>query len=428
MGQLRVQAQIYVWFIILSGIVLLALVLPAVITRPSETLIAMIVMALFIAIADRNYILLRPPVYVTVSTAIGFAVVLLFGPAIAAWTVTIGSTAADISQRKPWYKITFNVSNLVLAAILSGLVFTRLADGTNSPVNSLQNVVAWILSAGIFILVNSISMASLVSLIEGHNVWHVWLANHEGLIIQFSTLPTLGALIAVIYLVNPFAVVLVLLPVVALYFSFKVYRQLQDQTKKTIELLADAVDKRDAQTFQHSFRVAFYAENLANKMGLSLKEVETITSAARIHDLGKIGIQDETLMHAGPLDGEKWATMREHPSIGASIVAGLALYEEGRELIQYHHERFDGTGYPRGLKGDEIPQGARIISVADAFDAMLSDRIYRRALSYQTAISEIRNGAGTQFDPEVVEAFISLLEESDALALPRIQNVTLVSS
>jgi putative nucleotidyltransferase with HDIG domain len=412
-GQLPIGARVYVLFIIASGLTLQALLLPTLFRDPLPIIAGVLVMALLIAVADRFSILLQPSIYVTVSTAIGFAGVLLFGPAVGAWAVCLGSALADASQHKPWYKIAFNSSNLVMAAVVSGLIFQRFSDGTGSPIGSFQNATGWACSAMGFILVNSLSIALVVALVERESVINVWWASWEGLIIQTVTMPTVGALLAVVYLANPLALGLLVLPVVGLYFSFRTRMQLQVSTKRTLETLADAVDKRDPQTFQHSHRVTVYAEGLARRIGLQRKEVDLICSAAKVHDLGKVGIPDDTLRKPGRLDESELRAMREHSSIGASIVSGLALYQEVRGLIEFHHERFDGRGYPKGLAGEAIPLGARILAIADSFDAMLSDRVYRRALSYQAALAELRKGRGGQFDPQLVDSFIAMLEEGE---------------
>jgi putative nucleotidyltransferase with HDIG domain len=169
--------------------------------------------------------------------------------------------------------------------------------------------------------------------------------------------------------------------------------------------MADVVDDRDPYTFQHSESVAAHAVRTAKKLGLPAREVELIRHAARVHDLGKTAVPDEVLHKRGRLTDAEFELMKKHPQTGAEILEKLPGYRRGRELVVAHHERMDGRGYPRGLSGSAIPLGARIIAVADSWDAMTSDRPYRAALDPEAALGELLRGRGTQWDAEVVDAF-----------------------
>ncbi|MBI2887236.1 MAG: diguanylate cyclase [Chloroflexi bacterium] len=181
---------------------------------------------------------------------------------------------------------------------------------------------------------------------------------------------------------------------------------------EAVQSLAAAVDARDSYTHRHSSTVAHYATTLARSMGLSGAVLTQIHIAGLLHDVGKIGVPDHILGKPGPLTETEWAKMREHPEVGKGIVEHLSVHEHIVPLIVHHHERWDGGGYPHGLAGDSIPLGARIISVADAYHAMTSDRPYRPALSRAEALAVLQDEAGVQFDPRVVEAFIQISEEA----------------
>ena len=168
------------------------------------------------------------------------------------------------------------------------------------------------------------------------------------------------------------------------------------------------MDSRDPYTFQHSQRVAQYSEKIATQLGLPPEEIDLVRSSARIHDLGKMGVDDQMLRKPGPLTVEERREFQGHSAIGAEIIQRFPQYKDGRKLILYHHERHDGSGYPEGLKGDQIPLGSRIIAVADAYDAMTSDRPYRKALSPDAACDELSVNSRTQFDPIVVGAFLKI--------------------
>jgi putative nucleotidyltransferase with HDIG domain len=207
------------------------------------------------------------------------------------------------------------------------------------------------------------------------------------------------------------------LPLVLARVALQNYVQLQSETMQTIETLADVIDKGDPHTFQHSQRVSKYAVQLARRLNLPEVDVQLIGSAARIHDLGKVTIPTNILQKTGKLTAEEFEVVKGHPAEGAKLVENLSLYQQGLDLILHHHERFDGTGYPSGLKENSIPLGARVICVADAFDAMTSDRPYRKAMSLDNAILELKGGMGTQFDPYLASAFINYLEETTDVGL-----------
>jgi len=175
--------------------------------------------------------------------------------------------------------------------------------------------------------------------------------------------------------------------------------------------LAETVDARDPHTHGHQSRVAKIAFALAKRLGLSVSEQETIYMAGLVHDIGKIGVPDEILFSKGALTPEMWNTMKLHPEMGAKIIDPVDYEWKIKDIIVQHHERFDGKGYPYGLKGDRIEFAARILSVADSFDAMSSDRPYRKAMSLPVIIAEIERNKGKQFDPEVADAMIANVEE-----------------
>ncbi|MCJ7792059.1 MAG: diguanylate cyclase [Dehalococcoidia bacterium] len=174
--------------------------------------------------------------------------------------------------------------------------------------------------------------------------------------------------------------------------------------------LVSAVETRDPYTYGHSKKVKTYAVALAEAVGLSPDEVSKLSTAALLHDIGKIGIPDNVLNKKGKLNGENWEAIKAHPRLGANIVSSIPNLVPCASSILHHHERWDGGGYPEGLKGEEIPLGARILAIADSFEAMTSPRPYRPAWSLEEVVKELRQGAGTQFDPKLVEVFIGIIE------------------
>ncbi len=176
-----------------------------------------------------------------------------------------------------------------------------------------------------------------------------------------------------------------------------------------VETMAQALDARDPYTAGHSLRVAEYSYALAVAMGFSDEEAETIRVAAQLHDIGKIGIPDAVLTKPGPLNSDEQGLIRLHPQIGCKILKRVGRFERLLGVVELHHENHDGSGYPYGLEGQGVPIGARIVHVADAFDAMTSNRSYRSALTRRSAILEIERNAGRMFDPLVAQAFLRLI-------------------
>ena len=185
----------------------------------------------------------------------------------------------------------------------------------------------------------------------------------------------------------------------------QLYQDLSKSYDHTLEALAAALDARDKETEGHSRRVVAYALALARQMDVPPDELMTLQRGALLHDIGKIGVPDAVLRKPGPLSREEWQVMRCHPDWGRNILAGIPFLAGASHIVSTHQERWDGKGYPTGLAGEAIPLGARIFAVADTYDAITSDRPYRAARTYTAARSEIKQCAGTQFDPEVTEAF-----------------------
>ncbi len=193
----------------------------------------------------------------------------------------------------------------------------------------------------------------------------------------------------------------------------RVLSRLQDTYIATMKSLAQVIEAKDETTRGHLDRTQAMGLALARRIDPDLATVE-LGYGFFLHDIGKVGIPEQILCKPGPLSSEEWEVMKTHPLIGAQIVEPITFLGEAVELVRHHHERFDGAGYPDGLKADEIPLPARVFAVADSFDAMTSDRPYRRAMSVERAVSELEGGAGTQFDPDVVRVFVDMMDEDSA--------------
>lgn len=197
----------------------------------------------------------------------------------------------------------------------------------------------------------------------------------------------------------------------------------------TIYALAATVDAKDHYTYGHSKKVSKYATDLAKALGLSDERISAIHAAALLHDIGKIGVSDQILRKVGPLNDEEWEPIYAHPTMGVSILKHVESIKDCLAAVQYHHEYYDGSGYPSGLKGSNIPLDARILTVADAFDAMTSSRPYRGEMTHEQALAEIKRCSGTQFDPEIARVFVELMAPTTSVkSNPRKMDKELIGS
>ena len=194
----------------------------------------------------------------------------------------------------------------------------------------------------------------------------------------------------------------------------KTYRRLQHAIFQSLLGLANALEAKDAYTRGHSERVAALARRVALAVGLAPAEADIIAQAGLLHDLGKIGIPEQVLRKSGPLSAEEWTVMRQHPIVGAQIVAPLEFFADGAIIVRHHHERHDGSGYPDGLRGELIPLGSRIVAVADVYDALTSDRPYRPRLSREETVRQLRAEAGRTLDAHLTTLCIQASDDAAA--------------
>jgi response regulator RpfG family c-di-GMP phosphodiesterase len=205
----------------------------------------------------------------------------------------------------------------------------------------------------------------------------------------------------------------------------RLFAELQNTYLSTVKALVSIIEAKDTYTKGHTERVADYAIALGKKMSLTKDDIRDLAFGAVLHDIGKLVVYERILNKPGSLNEAEWEVLKEHPVIGANIIANMDFLSGTSSLVRHHHEQYDGTGYPDGLKADSIPLGARIIAVADSFDAMTTDRSYRKALSRKVALDTLRSKAGSQFDPTVVDRFIELIEVDGFT--PRVRNENLAA-
>lgn len=353
---------------------------------------------------------------VSLAFAIEFAAALLGGPLMGA--VVCVCTAAppqDIVAHKPPSRILFNVSQLALSGLTAGLVLRLLGVMPlllqPSPRLSLRVLVAALIAAVIQALLNMLLVAGAISLSADVPFGRVWRESVSTYSVSFVALALLGIVLAQLLRLAGFAgALLVVVPFAVSRQTFEVYRHMAASYRDTLRSLIAVLEAKDPYTRGHSERVAFYAKEIASELSLAPEAVQTIEFAALLHDIGKVGVSGATLTKPEALNSEEFGEVMRHPMNGAQVLEGIDFLVDVIPLIAAHHERIDGSGYPFGLPGSALPQGALILAVADSFDAMTSDRAYRRALTFPEATQEIRGAAGVTFDPAVVDALFARVD------------------
>lgn len=350
---------------------------------------------------------------VSVATIGHIATILLVPPPFAAISVGSAVLVEELVQRRSVQRAAFNTSCHVLTISLASFAVGLIGDPRVivEEQQQLALVVVVVAVTLVYHLVNDVLTSAVVALATGRPLVYLLRTSGRGTIFAEAGAGMIGVLFAVIWIVAPLWTTLLAIPAAVIAKAFRYIRRLEGETRSAVAAMARVVDDRDSSTFHHSERVALYAVSLAGELGLDQTVIELIEQAASVHDLGKIGVPDRVLLKPGPLNADERATMWLHTEIGARILSQFHQFRSGAEIVLHHHEAFDGSGYPGGLAGEAIPLGARVVAVADAFDAMTSDRPYRRALSVDEAVERFRDGAGRQWDPVVVAAMLRLLRD-----------------
>lgn len=357
------------------------------------------------AISQLRPVHIGPKLKVTVEDAATYAAALTLSP-LGALLVAGGGTLLGLRFARPasWYNRAFNASVVTIGTAAAALLYTSLADDLDI------DLVAAIAAALAKFAVESALVEIAIGLQLRRAPFLNWWQTSRADMPHHVGLYGLGLLAATALDGHPWALVLFLAPVAVVYVALRDVSRLREQTRKAILELADMIDLRDRYTHGHSQRVADYADRIARELGFSAAQRELVREAARVHDIGKIGTADQFLLKPGPLTEEERGEMRRHAELGYKLLRRIPEFWAGAELVYAHHERPDGRGYPRGLRAGEVPFESAVISVADSYDAMTTDRPYRAAMSWTRVRAELEAGRGTQWDARVVDAFIGMIE------------------
>jgi HD-GYP domain-containing protein (c-di-GMP phosphodiesterase class II) len=379
-------------------------------TQPNPTQVALTgVLAVMVGGAHLYPLPLAPRTKVSVDTAPAFTAAVLLPTPLAMLASLGGIGAGEIIRRTAPVQVAYNTAVAGLRAGAAAAVFGRIAAGPlTATLNGERAAAALTAAAVTMFTVNATLIDLVIAVHQRRNPLRGWWQRRRQHLAHEATLYLLGALAAVSGARWPATVLLLTAPSVVVYRSLRDGVAVRVQTRAGLLAIADTVDARDRMP-GHSERVAELARRLAVHLRLQPQEVELIALAARVHDIGNLGLRSTIFTKPGPLSPVEWREVRTHPEAGARLLRGLPELAAAAPFVLSHHERWDGRGYPQGLQGEAIPLGARIIAVADAFDAMTSERPYRRALPPAVVRAELEEGRGTQFDPRVVDALLGLL-------------------
>jgi hypothetical protein len=306
-------------------------------------------------------------------------------------------------------KLAFNLGDVVLTTAVPAMIYVELGAPLFSVPNALfavGMVPALALAATLGTVVNLGLGGLAVSALYGESVRHVWKSTFAWMMPSQIVLGFVGIAIAqIVHTVQFFGFALFVVPLLVARQTYQQSIKLREAYADTISSLVGALEAKDVYTKGHSVRVAEYTVLIAGEMGFSHDQVGRMEQAALLHDLGKVGVSRRVLAKDGRLTDSEYDEIKRHPDIGAHIVADVPYLADLVPWIEHHHERFDGGGYGGHMKGTNIPVEARILAVADSYDAMTSERPYRAAMSHEAAMQELRKNIGTQFDPDAVAAF-----------------------
>lgn len=356
---------------------------------------------------------------ISVGSILSLGAAFTLSPLHSAVVVIAAALLVDTIARLRPIQILVNVVNLGLATFVAALTYEIVSGHARTPLDNFHSILATIAASAVYTVINLGALAVIVAPVIGETPLGMWKSNFSGTYV-FVSLPMLGSLVPITAANHPWGILILAVPLIGSHLALRTLKKVELEAQATIVSLMDALEFRDEYTAHHSSRVTQYVEGILIEMPNLPSRLKLATvEAARIHDVGKVGIRDTALLKNGPLTESERKEINLHPVIGADIVQNLEMYRNGASIVRHHHERWDGLGYPDGLTGEDIPLGARIIAVADSFDAMTSDRPYRKALSFSTALAEIVRNSGVQFDPQVVEAFQRYMAEPALAPAPQ---------
>ena len=359
----------------------------------------------FLTVPLTALILILP--WQTTATLVGIAVVVAYG----------------VLLRRDQVETIFNASQAILHTAIAAYVL-RLTSDWPFVGPELSQIAPWgsiaITLVAIYVANYGLVAAATALQQRSRSFLTYWWQYLTRDVATEATMMGVGVIAAILALQEPLMLPVLAVPVALISISSRRAKQLENDTEAALTRLVELLELRDAYTAGHSRRVSELSHGIALQLGMTMQDSQTVQSAGEVHDIGKIIIDPAVLQKTGRLTDAEFDVIKQHPVHGASIISRFATYGDGYLMVRHHHERYDGGGYPDGLAGEDIPIGARIIAVADSFDAMSSARAYRDAMPRERVLSILVEGAGTQWDANIVAALLNHLgvTESDGIRWP----------
>lgn len=416
--------------IVFCGFALLLLTLSWVNTpvlNVNENGLQMLLVAAFLSAlviqANLHPIHIRYHTKLSITTPPLYLMAVLLPPPMAALMIGVSTLVSQLATRRTRGSLFSDMATAVGRWTIIGLIGAAVAHSGASDQLTTALVLAG--TALVMFATDVLTAAFEIAPMSGESPWPLMLTLLREASLMEGVQYLLGMLGALAAWQQVWALLLLVLPTIIVYLAFKNAKEMHDGTRMLLESMADAVDLRDAYTGGHSRRVTEYAMCILKEMNIWGPEAELIKLAARVHDIGKIGIPDAILNKPDKLTPEEKQIMDSHPAQGAELLSRYSDFARGRDIVRHHHERWDGQGYPSRLKGADIPFGARVIAVADSYDAMTSTRPYRPAMSQAQAMRILREGRGTQWDTIIVDAFLQYLAKEQEKVAPTTNTVAM---
>lgn len=398
----------YVYLIFIAGLLSLSFIL---FKYRNISILGVIVFGILIFTADNLSAPLPKTGSVSVHFGISLASLIIFGPATGILVTAFNIfNIKEFIKRVPYYKHLFNAGQYLFSFAVSSLFFTAFYDPTQKNFFYPRNIWVIFLVTYIFFILNTVLTAGAISISSNIGFLNVWIFNFAWIIPFQFFLSAMAIAIAFLYKqYSPFTLIFTTLPLIIAQYVYLLRIKERRMILNSIMQIVKIMEAKDVYTAGHSIRVAEYCEKIARDMRFNEYDIEILMNLANLHDVGKVQVDLSILNKLNKLTEKDWVEIKKHPVVSHDIVMHIDFLKDRAGAILDHHERMDGKGYPYGKKGEELSLFAKILMVADAFDAMTTDRPYRKAMTREESIVEIEKNRGTQFDPKVCDVMIDLI-------------------
>ena len=376
---------------------------------------AVLLLIIFTTVADLFPVTFEQGYEITVSNVFLIGAIMIYrqDPGQAAIVATVSTLIWQLVTRRAWFKVLTNVALPTTAVVASSTVLNIV--GWRDPAHVVIGTAVMLL---IYFIADTVPLTLLLASLDGRPFQVAYVSNYAGVVLELIGIEFFGLIFYLVWDESPWLSVLFVVPTLILRQAYFQVERLRNDSLRALAAVSDVIENRDELTHHHTQSVSTYARRVAERMRLSPDEVWQVTVAGQLHDLGKIAVRDSILFKPGALTDAEMELMRKHCHVGYDILRHFSNLEKVARLVRAHHERYDGQGYPDGIGGPQLPIGAAIVAVADAFDAMRSDRPYRKAMPMGRALDTLKQGLGTQWHPVVGATFIQLMLEDLAAAQP----------